>query len=75
MKIDLYTKSILTVIAISLSSIAINGFIPNAYASKNTMQKIIICDPVLHDRCARVVEVNRNGKDSANVLFTIGYND
>lgn len=75
MKIDLYTRLALTVIAISLSLIAVQGFIPNAYANSKSIQKVIICDPQDYERCARVVEVNRNGKGSADVLFTIGYND
>jgi len=42
MKIDIYTKTVLTIIAVSLSVIAIRSAIPNAYASE--VQKVVICD-------------------------------
>ena len=46
MKTDLYTKAVLTVIAISLSAIAVQHTIPNAFAQQNTQPiKVMICDP------------------------------
>jgi len=43
MKIDIYTKAILTVIAVSLSAIAIQMAIGNAYAAGG-VTKVAICD-------------------------------
>ena len=44
-KIDLYTKIILSVIAISLLIIAVKNLGTNAYAnSENGVQKVVICD-------------------------------
>jgi hypothetical protein len=45
MKIDLYTKFVLTVIAISLSAIAVQHTIPNAFAQQNNQPvKVSICE-------------------------------
>ena len=54
MNIDLYTKTILTVIAISTSSIAINITNPfkNAFASSE-VHRIAICDQ-FGSRCADI---------------------
>ena len=54
MTTDLYTKAVLTVIAIALSAIALQHAIPSAFAQSG-IQKVIICDS-LHggDYCARV---------------------
>lgn len=43
MKIDIYTKAVLTVIALSLSAIAIQMAIGNAYAAE-AVTKVTICD-------------------------------
>ena len=46
MKTDLYTKFILTVIALALSSIALQHGIPSAFAQSGQPVKVIICDPI-----------------------------
>ena len=43
MKIDIYTKVVLTVIAVSLSALAIQMTIGNAYAAQG-VTKVAICD-------------------------------
>jgi hypothetical protein len=53
MKIDLYTKAVLSVIALALSTIAINLAVPTAFA-QGTIQKVVICDPQDISRCAKV---------------------
>lgn len=47
MKIDIYTKAVLTVIAVSLSAIAIQMAIGNAYAA-GALTKVEICDKEGH---------------------------
>jgi len=66
MKTDLYTKFILTVIAIALSGIAMQHSIPSAFAQGNRPVKVWLCDPTNPDWCADigksgglVVEVKR----------------
>ena len=55
MQIDLYTKVVLTVIAISLSAIALHHTIPNAFAQSNQPVKVVICDPIYYStQCASV---------------------
>jgi hypothetical protein len=47
MKTDLYTKFILTVIALALSAIALQHSIPSAFAQNNQPPvKVIVCDPI-----------------------------
>lgn len=47
MQIDLYTKAVLTVIAIALSAIALQNTIPSAFAqNKGLPVKVIVCDPI-----------------------------
>lgn len=53
MKSDLYTKFILTVIAIALSAIAVQHSLAPAYA-QSTIQKVVICDPQDTSTCAKV---------------------
>jgi len=53
MKIDLYTKAVLTVIALALSAIALQHAIPSAFAQSG-IQKVMICDPKDHSECSRV---------------------
>jgi hypothetical protein len=43
MKIDIYTKAVLTIIAVSLSAIAIQMAIGNAYAAE-AVTKVTICN-------------------------------
>ena len=43
MKIDLYTKVVLAVIALSLATIALQHAIPSAFAQSN-LTKVIICE-------------------------------
>lgn len=57
MKIDIYTKAVLTVIAVSLSAIAIQMAIGNAYAAGG-ITKVAICSESGRN-CAFVGE---NGK-------------
>jgi len=55
MQIDLYTKAVLTVIAVSLSAIALQHTIPSAFAQNNQPVKVIICDPNFYPaECASV---------------------
>jgi hypothetical protein len=54
MKIDLYTKSVLTVIAFSLSVIALKNTIPSAFAQSNSPVKVVICDEHVASVCADV---------------------
>lgn len=72
MNIDLYTKSVLTVIAISLSVIALQHSIPEANATQDKLQKVVICDQH-DDRCARVGTASRDGSESADALLTVNY--
>ncbi len=74
MKIDLYTKSVLTIIAISLSVIALKIVTPIAYANQQKIQKVVICDPIT-DRCARVGTASKSGSEPVDVLLTAIYND
>lgn len=43
MKVDFYTKSILTIIALALSVIAMKEFPPSAEATSSDVQKVAIC--------------------------------
>jgi hypothetical protein len=57
MKTDLYTKFVLTVIALALSAIALQNTIPSAFAQANRQPpiKVIICDPISWTvECAQV---------------------
>jgi len=56
MTTDLYTKAVLTVIAIALSAIALQHAIPSAFAQNIIQQpvKVIICDPISWMDCAAV---------------------
>jgi hypothetical protein len=53
MTTDLYTKAVLTVIALSLATIALQHVIPSAFAQSG-IQKVMICDPKDHSECSRV---------------------
>ncbi len=54
MKTDLYTKAVLTVIALALSAIALNQSIPSAFAQNKGVVKVAICDKNDPDRCAQI---------------------
>ena len=53
MKTDLYTKFVLTVIALALCAIALQQSIAPAYAQSN-IQKVVICDLQDSNSCAKV---------------------
>lgn len=53
MAVDIYTKSILTVIAIALTIMVAKNFISDAVASKG-IQKVMICD--VEGDCAKVTK-------------------
>ena len=53
MTTDLYTKAVLTVIALALSAIALQHAIPSAFAQSG-IQKVIICDAIINSICADV---------------------
>ena len=55
MKTDLYTKAVLTVIALALSVIAVRSSLPSAFAQNGGIQKVVICDSLYSEvQCARV---------------------
>lgn len=65
MKIDFYTKAVLTVIALALSVIALQHSIPSAFAQSQPI-KVLLCDSTNPNWCADigksgglVVEVKR----------------
>jgi hypothetical protein len=53
MQTDLYTKAVLTVIAFSLATIALQHAVPSAFAQSG-IQKVAICDPSYTEWCAEV---------------------
>ena len=59
MKSDLYTKAVLTVIALALVVIAAEKTITNAYA-QNRPAKVVICDSY-GSKCAGIDGYNENG--------------
>ena len=60
MTVDLYTKGVLTVIALSLALIAVRGFTPIGPALAQTAEPVNVrlCDEFFTRRCA---EVSANG--------------
>ncbi len=54
MKTDLYTKAVLTVIALALSAIALNQSIPSAFAQNKGVVKVAICDTENPDHSAQI---------------------
>ena len=52
MRVDLYTKTILTIIAAALAVIAGRGFVGPSAAADDGLTKVVICD--LKGRCAGV---------------------
>ena len=59
MNTDRYTKAVLTVIAISLATIALQHTIPSAFAQSIT--KVTICDPRYTSQCAGVTGYDSDG--------------
>jgi len=57
MKVDLYTKSVLTIIAVALSAIAIKSYPSAAHAQFDSIQKVAICSPD-GENCAYVSDEN-----------------
>jgi hypothetical protein len=55
MNVDRYTKFVLTYIAICLTLITAKetGILPNAYAQRDTLQRVVICDSAT-PKCADV---------------------
>ena len=53
MTTDRYTKVVLTIIAISLATIALQHTIPSAFAQSSAM-RVIICDSYYVTDCARL---------------------
>ena len=54
MTTDLYTKAVLTVIALSLAIIALEHAIPSAFAQSNRPIKVWLCDPTNPNWCADI---------------------
>jgi hypothetical protein len=56
MKLDIYTKMVLTVIAVSLSVISLQdlGRVRAEAQQRPTIQKVLICSPARPDYCAEV---------------------
>ena len=54
MQTDLYTKAVLTVIAFSLATIALQHAVPSAFAQSGGIQKVVICDARYPSFCADV---------------------
>jgi hypothetical protein len=55
MTTDRYTKVVLTIIAVSLVTIALQHVIPSAFAQSNGITKVAVCDLQYPDLCAEVV--------------------
>jgi len=56
---DRYTKIVLTVIAVSLSTIALQQVIPSAFAQQSPI-KVVICDPNNANFCANIGTLNND---------------
>jgi hypothetical protein len=56
--LDIYTKIVLTVIAVSLSAISLQnmGIVPAVAQQRPTLQKVLICSPARNDYCAEVTD-------------------
>ena len=74
MKSDLYTKAILTVIALALLVIALQLTIPSAFAQNNGIIKVAICDPNHPNSCAGIYS-SKYGKVSGFITFVPGNHD
>jgi hypothetical protein len=55
-RMDIYTKIVLTVIAVSLSVVALQdiGAVPAVAQQRQAIQKVLICSPARNDYCAEV---------------------
>ena len=67
MKIDLYTKTVLTFIAFSLTFIALQNFIPRADAKIKATQAVGIC-AVNSEKCVAHYDSNKEGVSYLGVL-------
>jgi hypothetical protein len=72
-RIDLYTRCVLTVIALSLATIATQLALPSAKADSG-ISRMAICDYVT-ERCARVGEVTSSGSDPTDALLVVTINN
>ena len=72
MVVDLYTKFILTVIALGLLLNAFNRGVSVASAEPRSIQRVAVCDPV-SERCARVGKASQPGSEVADVLLVVNY--
>jgi len=65
---DRYTKIVLTVIAVSLSTIALQQVIPSAFAQQSPI-KVVICDSVEANFCARVGTLHNDTRREPRLLI------
>ena len=70
MMVDLYSKVMLTIIAMCLFVIAVQGVVRDASADTDGIQRVSICDPIT-SRCARVGTVKENTPSEVEVLLTV----
>lgn len=70
MKIDKYTKVILTIIAINLTIISVREFITDAHAVVPDIQKVAICD-METNRYARIGGVSTGGSPETDALIVV----
>lgn len=70
MKVDKFTKIILSVIALNLTIISVQSFIPEASAVAPDVQKVAICD-IDTNRCARIGGVSTDGGSETDALIVV----
>lgn len=70
MKIDKYTKVILSIIAFNLTIMSVKAFIPEVRAAMPEIQKVAICD-IDTNRCARIGGVSSNGSPETDALIVV----
>jgi hypothetical protein len=68
MTTDRYTKVVLTIIAVSLATIALQHTIPSAFAQSSGITKVAICNPQNPNVCAEVV--GRYGEQWGFITYT-----
>ena len=69
MTVDRYTKIVLTVIAVSLSTIALQQVIPSAFAQQSSRPlKVVICDSENANFCAWVGTLNNDAGRTPRLL-------
>jgi hypothetical protein len=66
MRSDMYTKSVLTVIAAALVTLAVQQAIRSSVAATDQVQKVAICDPGDPNKCAPVIAMSVGGGQSVN---------